>query len=171
MDAACRTGRAFQGTGVRARVAGARTRVAGARIRVAGVRIRVAGACARVLRGARIAGSPPFPILVLFLRSVLLSFLLAFLLSACGLNRSEPSAEEDVPHPTIEEVQERHTPAWMEIPGVVGTGIGLCDDEPCIRVFLAAPSPEAEKAIPKEVEGYRVEVVVTGPFRPRGPGG
>jgi hypothetical protein len=89
---------------------------------------------------------------------------------ACGLNRSDPSAEEDVPHPTIEEVQERHTPEWMDIAGVVGTGIGLCDGEPCIRVFLAAPSPEADQAIPKEVEGYRVEMVVTGPFRPRRPG-
>lgn len=69
---------------------------------------------------------------------------------------------------SIEEVQEAHTPEWMELPGVVGTGIGLCEDEePCIRVFLQAPSPEAEAAIPERVEGYRVELVVTGPFRPR----
>jgi len=96
--------------------------------------------------------------------------LLFLLLPACGLNRG-PSAEEAVPRPPIEEVQERHTPAWMELPRVVGTGIGLCDEEPCIRVFLSAASPEAEKAIPKKVEGYPVEVVVTGIFRPRRPGG
>jgi hypothetical protein len=87
----------------------------------------------------------------------------------CGLNRSGP--EEDVPRPDIVEVQERHTPEWMKLPRVIGTGIGLCDEEPCIRVFLSAASPEAEKAIPEKVEGYRVEVVVTGVFRPRGPGG
>jgi hypothetical protein len=74
--------------------------------------------------------------------------------------------------PPIEEVQERYTPTWMELPRVVGTGIALCDDEePCIRVFLSSASPEAEEAIPKEVEGYRVEVVVTGIFRPRRPEG
>jgi len=97
--------------------------------------------------------------------------ILFLLLPACGLNRSGPSAEDDVPRPPIEEVQERHTPAWMELPRVVGTGIGLCDEEPCIRVFVSAASPEAEKAIPEKVEGYRVEVVVTGIFRPRRPGG
>lgn len=95
--------------------------------------------------------------------------LLSLLPVACGLNRSGP-AEEDVPRPPIEEVQERHTPTWMKIPWVVGTGIGLCDEEPCIRVFLAARSPEAEKAIPEEVEGYPVEVVVTGSFQPHRPG-
>lgn len=98
-------------------------------------------------------------------------------LTACGPNRSHVPAEEDMSEATIEEVQEAHTPRWMELPGVVGTGIGLCqveDDpdgpgEPCIRVFLARPSPEAEAAIPVEVEGYQVELVVTGEFRPRSP--
>jgi hypothetical protein len=102
--------------------------------------------------------------------------LVLLVLTACGLNRTD-LPEEDMPEPTIQEVQERYTPDWMELPGVVGTGIGLCEaedepegpGEPCIRVFLARPSPEAEDAIPERVEGYRVELVVTGEFRPRGP--
>ena len=73
--------------------------------------------------------------------------------------------------PTIEEVQERYTPEWMALADVVGTGIGSCEGEPCIRVFLARPSPEAEESIPPEVEGYRVELEVTGEFRPRSPSG
>jgi hypothetical protein len=93
----------------------------------------------------------------------------AILLASCGFLRNDGEEGMEQEPPTIEEVQERHTPEWMELPGVVGTGIGLCDDEPCIRVFLAAPSPEAEEAIPEEVEGYPVEVVVTGAFRPRQP--
>jgi hypothetical protein len=93
-----------------------------------------------------------------------------FLAAGCGLLRSDDEERMNDDPPTIEEVQERHTPDWMELPGVVGTGIGLCDDEPCIRIFLSAPSPEAEKAIPERVEGYRVEVVVTGAFRPRSDG-
>lgn len=93
------------------------------------------------------------------------------LLASCGLLRNDAEETMNEGPATIEEVQERYTPEWMALPRVVGTGIGLCDDEPCIRVFLSARSPEAEKAIPEKVEGYRVEVVVTGPFRPRPPGG
>jgi hypothetical protein len=92
--------------------------------------------------------------------------------AACGYPRSDAPQENDVEEPrrSIEEVQEAHTAEWMKLPGVVGTGIGLCDEEePCIRVFLSAPSPEAEGAIPARVEGHRVELVVTGTFRPRVP--
>lgn len=96
-----------------------------------------------------------------------------FVVAACGLLRTD--SREDEVRPTIEEVQEKYTPEWMELPGVVGTGIGRCETEegadepyePCIRVFLSSPSPEAEEAIPDRVEGYRVETVVTGRFRPR----
>lgn len=96
--------------------------------------------------------------------------LCALAATACGHPRSDVPQEDDVEARTIEEVQEAHTAAWMKIPGVVGTGIGLCDDtEPCIRVFLEAPSPEADRAIPRRVEGHRVELVVTGAFRTRVP--
>lgn len=67
--------------------------------------------------------------------------------------------------PTIEEVQEAHTAEWMEIPGVVGTGVGLCDGEPCIKVFVARRTDEIEKKVPDEVEGHRVRIEVTGEFR------
>lgn len=89
-------------------------------------------------------------------------------IAACntGPGRSE-SPQKEMPQPAIEEVQDAHTEEWMALPGVVGTGIGLCDGEPCIRVFLSRPSPETEEAIPSVVEGYRVDVRVTGEFEPR----
>ncbi len=68
---------------------------------------------------------------------------------------------------TIQEVKDAHTEAWMALPGVTGVGIGLCGDEPCIRVFLAGPSRELGKEIPNRVDGYRVERVVTGTFDAR----
>lgn len=71
--------------------------------------------------------------------------------------------------PTIEEVQERHTADWVRLPGVVGTGIGRCEGEPCIKVFATRMTEEIRHEIPDEVEGYPVRVEVTGPFRPRDP--
>lgn len=68
---------------------------------------------------------------------------------------------------SIQEVQEAHTPEWMAVPGVVGTGIGLCDAEPCIRVFVTRLTEEIEREIPAEVEGYRVRIEVTGEVRAR----
>ncbi len=63
---------------------------------------------------------------------------------------------------TIQEVKEAHTEAWMRLPAVTGVGIGLCDGEECIRIFLARPCPEVREAIPDRVDGYRVDVEVTG---------
>ncbi|MGH7556702.1 MAG: hypothetical protein ACREMD_02760, partial [Gemmatimonadota bacterium] len=74
---------------------------------------------------------------------------------------------EPEPERSIEEVLDEHTPAWMEVPGVVGTGIGLCDGRRCIRVFVAERTLEVEREIPTEIEGYRVDVVVTGEFEAR----
>lgn len=55
----------------------------------------------------------------------------------------------------------------MALPGVVGTALGLCDGEPCIRVFLANASDAVRKAIPLRLDGYRVNAEVTGPMRAR----
>jgi hypothetical protein len=68
---------------------------------------------------------------------------------------------------SIDEVQEAYTPAWMGLPGVVGTGIGLCDEQPCIKVFVAGPAAALRERIPQEVDGYRVELEGTGPFEAR----
>ena len=58
----------------------------------------------------------------------------------------------------------------MAIPGVVGTVQGLCDEEPCIRVFVVESSAELLSRIPPDIEGYPVEVQETGEFRKLDPG-
>ena len=72
---------------------------------------------------------------------------------------------------SIEEVQDAYTPDWMDLPGVVGTGIALCDDEPCIKVFVSGAVVPLQGLIPDEVEGYRVALEATGRFEPRDSGG
>lgn len=53
----------------------------------------------------------------------------------------------------------------MSLPGVVGTAIGECAGQPCIRVFVVKKTSELVKKIPAMLEGFRVEVEETGKFR------
>jgi hypothetical protein len=77
------------------------------------------------------------------------------------------ASDPDKPAKTIEQVQEQHTDAWMAIDGVEGTGIGLCDGEPCIKVFSSKRAEALRDRIPSTVDGYRVVIEETGPFRAR----
>ncbi len=65
---------------------------------------------------------------------------------------------------TAAEVRDAYVPIWRTLADIVGSGIGLCDDESCIRVYLMEESEEATYGIPEKVEGYVVEKVVTGPI-------
>src|SRR2546423_3486147 len=68
---------------------------------------------------------------------------------------------------SIDDVLAAHSDSLMALPGVVGTAIGLCDGERCIKVFLADSSPDTKRKIPARLEGYRVLAEVTGMIKPR----
>jgi hypothetical protein len=55
----------------------------------------------------------------------------------------------------------------MSVPGVVGTALGRCDGTLCIKILVAQRTREVEERIPASVEGYAVNVEVTGPFQAR----
>ena len=65
----------------------------------------------------------------------------------------------------IEEVLARYTPQWVALEGVVGTALGRHQGEPCILVFVAERTRALDDNIPPVVEGHRVVVEQTGPFR------
>ncbi len=65
----------------------------------------------------------------------------------------------------IENALKKHTNYLMSISGVVGTGQGLCGDEPCIKVFLLKKTAELETKIPRTLEGYKVIIEETGGVR------
>jgi hypothetical protein len=90
-------------------------------------------------------------------------------LLACSSRADDEAAPEGEMPPPIEEVLRTRTPDWMAIPGVVGTGIGLCEGSPCIKVFAAERTKELEERIPASAEGYPVRLEITGGFRPRPP--
>ena len=62
----------------------------------------------------------------------------------------------------IEEVLKEHTKTIMSIPGVVGTGQGLCEGKPCIKVFVIKKTPDLDQKIPKTLDGYPVVIEETG---------
>ena len=68
---------------------------------------------------------------------------------------------------SIDEVLAAHTDSLMALPGVVGTAIGLCGGERCIKVFVGDSNAVTKRRIPDRLEGYRVLVEVTGTITPR----
>lgn len=65
----------------------------------------------------------------------------------------------------IDEVLKEQTKAIMAIPGVVGTGQGLHEGKPCIKVFIRKKSAELERNIPNNLEGYPVVIEEIGEIK------
>jgi hypothetical protein len=50
------------------------------------------------------------------------------------------------------------------------TSVFLADGKtPCLKVMLARPTPETERKIPREIEGYPVVTEISGEIRPLRP--
>jgi hypothetical protein len=88
-------------------------------------------------------------------------------LMSCGSPAHQEQEQQSVTSRPIEEVLAAHTDSLMAMPGVVGTAIGLCDGAPCIRVLLSRASDAARQRIPARLEGYPVQVEVTGQIQAR----
>lgn len=99
------------------------------------------------------------------------AFLVVLAGFACDVRRQRPAAPVQtgatVPQRPIEDVVRDRAPELMKLPSVVGVYQGARDDgSPVIRVMLAKDDPSTTKAVPKTLEGWPVEVEVTGPIRP-----
>lgn len=84
-----------------------------------------------------------------------------------GQPKSDQTADTTMASRPIEDVLEAHTDSLMAVRGVEGVGQALCDDQPCIRIYASERTDEIEREIPETVEGYAVDVEVTGPIGPR----
>lgn len=82
----------------------------------------------------------------------------------------DTAAAEDttVPERTIQQVMGEHGNRWMVRPEVTGMGIGRCEGELCIVVYLARELSEDDEPLPERVEGYTVRTEVVGRVVPRG---
>jgi hypothetical protein len=95
---------------------------------------------------------------------------LALPLAACRPHPGTHAAQEKtVSRPSIAEALARHTPAWMALPGVVGTYEGAdAAGSPVIVVMIAREDAALRARIPSTCEGWPVRVEVTGEIKARG---
>jgi len=77
------------------------------------------------------------------------------------------SQEEGVEAKSIEDVLRERTPGLMAVRGVTGTGLGECKGAPCVVVFVATDSQRLRDALPDTLDGYPVDVRVSGEVRAR----
>lgn len=66
---------------------------------------------------------------------------------------------------TIEQVQAKYQDRLMDIPGVVGVGIGAIKDTLVIKVLVSKKTVKIEKKVPVRLEGYKVVIEETGIIR------
>lgn len=92
--------------------------------------------------------------------------LLTAVLACHSRAANEGQRKDEMPVKRIEDVLKEHTDELMSIPGVVGTALGLCTGQPCIKVFVTQKTQELKKKISPRLEGYRVVVEETGEIRP-----
>ena len=64
--------------------------------------------------------------------------------------------------PNIIAVQNRHTPGLMAREGIIGTAVRVAASGESIVVYAVTPNLAAAARIPQRLEGYAVDVVVTG---------
>jgi glucose-6-phosphate isomerase len=63
---------------------------------------------------------------------------------------------------TIEQALEKHETRLMNIPGVVGVGIGGSETGPVILVMVRDRATAKTQAVPPTIEGFPVKVDVSG---------
>jgi hypothetical protein len=85
-----------------------------------------------------------------------------------GCHSSMNSKDSAAPQRDINAVLAAHDQELLAIPGVVGVYVGLREDgrTQCLKVMLARLTPENQRAIPRQLEGYPVVTEVTGEIRP-----
>ncbi len=62
----------------------------------------------------------------------------------------------------LADVLKEHTKELMALPGVVGTALGLCDHQPCIKVYVVQRTPALDQKILDRLTGYPVQIEETG---------
>jgi len=93
--------------------------------------------------------------------------LLVLTLAGCNGPGAGVGSPREVPTVTAADAIALHSDSLMAIPGVVGLYEGRTDKgETVIRVMVAKRSHDVKRKLPRNLEGYRIEVEESGPIRP-----
>jgi hypothetical protein len=66
----------------------------------------------------------------------------------------------------VRRIKRRHAPQLLSQPGVCGVGVEKDDrGEYVLVIHLDTNDPDARRRLPKQIEGYPVKFVQSGPFR------
>jgi hypothetical protein len=95
-------------------------------------------------------------------------FITLFFLFLSGCDSTSNISKKDTTTPaktvTVTNVLEQYSASWMEIEGVVGTGEGLDQGKPCVKVLVSSKT-EAIKKIPASVENIPIIIEVVGEIK------
>jgi hypothetical protein len=86
----------------------------------------------------------------------------------CVIFSGNMIAQTPSPQPDINAVLAAHDRELLALKNVTGVYVGVLEgsNRPCLTVMLKEPSPETERALPRELEGFPVVVKVSGEIRP-----
>src|SRR5215212_9916744 len=88
--------------------------------------------------------------------------------AGCAVGLLAHAGEVD-PVEHASEVKARHEDALLQIPNVVGVGVGLASNgsAPVIQVYVAEATDGILRNVPAQLEDIGVEVIETGAIYPR----
>jgi hypothetical protein len=99
---------------------------------------------------------------------------LAFLLASCSpkpaADNSSTTMTETPSNDSINPISvviARHTPDWMNTPGVTGTGETQKDGKPAILILVDSLTGNMRTQFPASVDGYPVVIKATGTIKAR----
>ncbi len=83
-----------------------------------------------------------------------------------GIGCTQDTTKDSEVSLSIKDVKAKHAARVMELPGVVSVGIGKgADGNPAIMIGIERESDEVRASLPKELDGFPVEVQVIGPIK------
>lgn len=66
---------------------------------------------------------------------------------------------------TVSDILEKYTSIWMQMEGVVGTGEGLDQGKPCVKVFVSSETEAIKNKIPASLENIPIIIEVVGDIK------
>ena len=93
---------------------------------------------------------------------IILISVFAISLTIC-MTTIDKEGDKEMVKTSIEDVRYRYDDQLLSQEGVVGVGTGeTSTGEPCINVYVIEKTPELEDTIPKELDGYTIEIEEIG---------